>query len=82
MVTIGTMFAIMTYLAYIEPLTFFDSWYPYLYMGLIGIIVSQLANIIFSDLEHPFFDFSVEIGLLVLLLYYYLMDFYYMIHKK
>ena len=30
-----------------KPLTYFDSWEPYLISGLIGIIVSRLFNFIF-----------------------------------
>lgn len=53
LLTISVMFIVMTYFAYTKPLSYFDSWYPYLYSGLIGLIVSRLSNIIFSDLDNP-----------------------------
>ncbi len=70
MMTVGIMFIVMTYFAYTKPLTYFDSWYPYLFSGLVAIIVSRLLNIIFSDLDKPsgFFnrDFLISIVTVVL----------------
>lgn len=51
--TVSAMFFVMTYFAYKKPLSYFDSWKPYLISSLVGIIVSRLANIIFSDLNQP-----------------------------
>jgi FtsH-binding integral membrane protein len=71
MVTIGVMFIVMSYFAYTKPLTYFDSWYPYLYSGLIGIIVSRLLNIIFSDLNNPggFFSRDWMISIITVLIF-------------
>jgi FtsH-binding integral membrane protein len=51
LITISIMFATMTYFAYNKPLGYFDSWYPFLYSSLLGIVVLSLVNIIFSDLN-------------------------------
>lgn len=63
--TVCSMFLVMTYFAYTKPITYFDSWEPYLISGLIGIFVSRLVNIIVSDLDKPkgFFerDFIISI---------------------
>lgn len=53
LISVGSMFLVMSYLAYTKPLDYFNSWYPYLYTSLIGLIVAQLSNIIFSDLNKP-----------------------------
>lgn len=55
LISVGSMFIVMSYFAYTKPLDFFDSWYPCLYTGLIGLIVSQLTNILFSDLDNTGF---------------------------
>jgi FtsH-binding integral membrane protein len=56
LITISVMFIVMTYFAYSQPLGYLNTWQPYLYAGLIGIIVTSLANIIFSDLGSSGFN--------------------------
>jgi FtsH-binding integral membrane protein len=53
LISVGSMFLVMSYLAYTKPLDYFNSWYPYLYTSLIGLLASQLSNIIFSNLDEP-----------------------------
>ena len=50
LITVSAMFIVMTYFAYSKPLEYFYTWFPYLYSGLLGIIVAQLVNFIFSDI--------------------------------
>jgi FtsH-binding integral membrane protein len=71
MFTVGAMFIVMSYFAYTKPITYFDSWYPYLYSGLIGVIVSRLVNVIFSDLDNPsgFFNRDWIISIVTVLLF-------------
>lgn len=71
LISVSSMFLVMTFFAYTKPLDYFNSWYPYLYTGLIGIIVTQLVNIIFSDLDNPsgFFSRDWFISLFVVLLF-------------
>jgi FtsH-binding integral membrane protein len=65
-ITISAMFIVMSYFAYTKPVSYFDSWYPYLYSGLIAIIVSRLLNIIFSDLDKPSGFFSRDFGISII----------------
>jgi FtsH-binding integral membrane protein len=71
LISVSSMFLVMTYFAYTKPLDFFDSWYPYLYTGIIGLIVSQLSNIIFSNLDKPsgFFTRDWYISIFAVLLF-------------
>lgn len=38
----------LSFVAYTQPLTMFDGWYPYLFVGLMGLVVVQLLDIIFG----------------------------------
>ena len=69
LITISVMFIVMTYFAYTQPLGYLDTWQPYLYAGLIGIVVASLANVIFSDLGSSGFNTRdlVISGIVVLL---------------
>jgi len=53
LIRVGVMFLVMTYFAYSRPISFYDSWYPLLYGGLISLIVSRLMNFVFSDIDSP-----------------------------
>lgn len=53
LISTSVMFIVMTYIAYNKPISYYDSWFPYLYNGLLGIIIVSLTNIIFSDLDNP-----------------------------
>ena len=69
LLTVSVMFIAMTYFAYTKPLGYFDSWAPYLFAGLIGVIVAGLSNIIFSDLNSEGFnsrDFIISIVVILL----------------
>lgn len=70
-ITIGVMFIVMSYFAHTKPITYFDSWFPYIYTGLIGVIVSRLLNIIFSDLNNPinFFNRDFIISMVTVLIF-------------
>ena len=39
----------LSFIAYTQPLGIFDGWYPYLFVGLMGLVVVQLLDIIFGD---------------------------------
>jgi FtsH-binding integral membrane protein len=69
--TVGAMFLVMTYFAYTKPVTYFDSLEPYLISGLIGILISRLVNIIFSDFEQPsgFFGRDLIISIISVVLF-------------
>lgn len=56
LITISVMFIVMTYFAHTQPLGYLDAWQPYLFAGLIGIVVSSLTNVIFSDLGSSGFN--------------------------
>lgn len=53
LMAIGSMILVMTYFAFTKPLGYFDSWYPYLFTSLIGLLFGRIGNMAFSDLKNP-----------------------------
>jgi FtsH-binding integral membrane protein len=45
LVTVGTMIIVMSYFAYTQPLGTMSSWYPYLFAGLVGVLIANVANL-------------------------------------
>ena len=49
----GVIIASMSYIAYSNKLDYFDGLFPYLFIGLIGLIIFESLDLIFADYTSP-----------------------------
>ncbi len=49
LITLGILFISMSYLAYSNKLGFFDGVTPYLFTGLIGLVIIEALDLLFAD---------------------------------
>jgi FtsH-binding integral membrane protein len=53
LITLGILFISMSYLAYSNRLGFFDGVSPYLFTGLIGLVIFEALDLLFADYNSP-----------------------------